>query len=494
MPRRRGRRQGEGQGGAAGGGEKYAEFPNVAASCLVWAGELEEKPAEARARYAAALAVPGVAPKLKESIADRTAPKPGAGRPWPAKFAAPPGPKSPGPWGDPADLAAWPNTTSRANGDAWLVANHDKLKVMRPRLLVVNFSNEHPRAHVERQTRQLIAALAESSRYHGSTDPTAPAFLKYEVFKTVDLRDTDRQVGEGRQIPLKDPSAKTGFNLKYRALFGDDFAKLYAVADPRDPQRFLRLDELLDGGYVHEVWFFTSGSEKGAARRGVRGGRTQAEVRRRPQAARRRRVHAGRQRRGRRPAVDGAQLPAQLRQRLARHWLFHGKPRPRPRRLRQVGRGAVLLQVFPRVRRLRPRRQVRLPFADLYALESGPKPIRYTDKGGAVFSYKGQSYPVENYRPVGGSAHFPPNARGHYDLDNGAPVNCTMADWRTAPKGAKDKAKPFTNAAFRNYRDLAPDCMGAWLVYWRQNMPGYRNKQLDDDGKPMKNWWPFLFY
>jgi hypothetical protein len=44
------------------------------------------------------------------------------------------------------------------------------------------------------------------------------------------------------------------------------------------------------------------------------------------------------------------------------------------------------------------------------------------------------------------------------------------------------------------YRDLAPDYMGRWLVYWRQNMPGYRNKSRDKQGKPMKNWWPFLFY
>jgi hypothetical protein len=44
------------------------------------------------------------------------------------------------------------------------------------------------------------------------------------------------------------------------------------------------------------------------------------------------------------------------------------------------------------------------------------------------------------------------------------------------------------------YRDLAPDCMGRWVVYWRQNMPGLGNTALDDDGRPMKNWWPFLFY
>jgi hypothetical protein len=36
--------------------------------------------------------------------------------------------------------------------------------------------------------------------------------------------------------------------------------------------------------------------------------------------------------------------------------------------------------------------------------------------------------------------------------------------------------------------------MGAWLVYWRQNMPGRDNRQKDGAGRAMKNWWPFLFY
>ena len=57
-----------------------------------------------------------------------------APRPWPARIPAPPGmEKSPGPWADPADPTAWPNTTSRANSDEWLAKNHDSLKVMRPR-------------------------------------------------------------------------------------------------------------------------------------------------------------------------------------------------------------------------------------------------------------------------------------------------------------------------------------------------------------------------
>jgi hypothetical protein len=74
-------------------------------------------------------------------------------------------------------------------------------------------------------------------------------------------------------------------------------------------------------------------------------------------------------------------------------------------------------------------------------------------------------------------------------------VLSTIEDWRIGSgKDGRDLAKPFTNAAFRNYGDLAPDCMGAWLIYWRQNMPGLDNKQKDENGTPMKNWWPFLFY
>ena len=56
--------------------------------------------------------------------------------------------------------------------------------------------------------------------------------------------------------------AKRGFNMKYRQYFSEEFAAHYAIPDPRDGKRFLRLDELLDGGYVHEVWFFESGNVK----------------------------------------------------------------------------------------------------------------------------------------------------------------------------------------------------------------------------------------
>ena len=36
--------------------------------------------------------------------------------------------------------------------------------------------------------------------------------------------------------------------------------------------------------------------------------------------------------------------------------------------------------------------------------------------------------------------------------------------------------------------------MGRWVVYRRQKMPGLDDTALDDAGRAVKAWWPFLFY
>ena len=61
-------------------------------------------------------------------------------------------------------------------------------------------------------------------------------------------------------------------------------------------------------------------------------------------------------------------------------------------------------------------------------------------------------------------------------------------------RDGKDLALDFNKEKFARYKDVAPDCQGQWMVFWRQCMPGLDNKCVDDEGKPMKNWWPFLFY
>lgn len=436
---------------------KYSGLPHLAAACWITAAQLSESREAATGFYRKALAVKGLDAGYRQLAEDALAFDPTSSRPWPKNIAAPKGrEKSPGPWNDPTDTTVWPNQTSRANSDAWLVQNHDRIRSMRPRLLLLNFSNEHSREHLDRLTEQLIAALAESSCYHGYQDEKAPAFLNYQIFQFVDLRDADRTQGDSRRTPIKNPRAKTGFNMKYRDYFSDEFAKLYGIPDPRAPERFLRLDELIDGGYVHEVWFFGLGDpEQPWTGRSVRLGYVNAS-------------------RG-----IGCFMMS----------LSHGMEG-----MSNSGAIPYYSQYFRDYAGFNLQERFQLPFDSLYGVNYGTQQIRYPDEKTMIVTHAGKEYRVDNYVCTGGSVHFPPNGRSHYDLQNDRPVLSTIEDWRigSGPSG-KDVAKPFTNAAFRNYHDLAPDCMGAWLIYWKQNIPGLDNKQKDDHGQPMKNWWPLLF-
>jgi hypothetical protein len=110
-------------------------------------------------------------------------------------------------------------------------------------------------------------------------------------------------------------------------------------------------------------------------------------------------------------------------------------------------------------------------------------------------TWKGKEYSVDPYIAFGGNVHFPPGARGHYDLQSPFTVKSTIENYRlrNGPDG-KDRITDFNKDKFKQWLSFCPDGMGPWLIFWRQNMPGWNNKCLDDDGVPMKNWWPFLFY
>ena len=137
-----------------------------------------------------------------------------------------------------------------------------------------------------------------------------------------------------------------------------------------------------------------------------------------------------------------------------------------------------------------------LPFTSFYAYRyDGSDYNSWADMLTLVAHYRGDDITVPDYIPIGGNVHFTPNGRRHYDLTSPYTVTSRIKHWRQgeAP-GGEDMAEPFTIADFQIYNSKAPDCMGPWLVYWRQSMPGLDNAALDDDGRPMKNWWPFLFY
>jgi hypothetical protein len=389
---------------------------------------------------------------------------------------------------DPADPTVWPNQTSRANSDEWIVKNHDAVRKMQPRVLVVNFSNEASEGHCKKLIVDLFAALKESSRYHGYSNTNAPAFIDYRLFKFVDLRDPASKKGNCDKVPIK-KGMTNGYNIEYQAFFSDNFARYYGVQDAAG--RFLRLDELVERGYVHELWMMGEATPGLGAYESVEEKPVYNEqfVRQGNKF-----VQAG----------NGGDDDQKWTGRSLRLGFINTS--------RGIGcfmeslshsiegtanSGAIpyFTKYFNEFAGLDLKKRFNLPFESFYPLWGSTNGIEYPDDHTAIAKFEGKTHRIENYLAYGGNVHFPPNARRHYDLENIQPVLSTIEDWRIGSAlGGKDLARPWSNEAFAKYRPLAPDCMGPWLIYWRQNFPGLDNKQKDDSGKPMKNWWPFLFY
>jgi hypothetical protein len=390
----------------------------------------------------------------------------------------------------PNDLTIWPNKTSRANSDAWLVAHHDSLRKMRPRVLVLNFSNGFGMEKAEKMAGQLAAALTEGTRYHGYKDEKAEPFIEWQIARLVDLRDADPKTPTPDGNSTKYPrAAAKGMNFAYKELYGEQFAEYYGYTDPQEPKRFLKLNELVARGIIHELWFFAYQREAGA-----------------PSSARMEAVYNERFER----VVTSTGTPATaafrepwFRTQPANHFINSERGIGcNVESLSHAMEGTANSAVIPYYRKYFYEfashdldKRWKLPWISFYPLWGEGKGITYPDEKTAVVTDGKQEYRIENYYCVGGNVHFTPNSRRHYDLDSPFAVRATIEHYRLGdgPDG-HDLAEPWTCAKFARYREMAPDCMGPWLIYWRQNIPGYGNACKDDEGQPMKNWWPFLFY
>lgn len=398
---------------------------------------------------------------------------------------------TPKPLRDPTDTTVWPNVRSRANSDAWIPRNHDRIRQMRPRLLVINFSNQCDPGKPLQLTADLIAALRESSRYHGYADPEAPPFLEYRVWRYVDLRDPDRKEKNSRHAPIKPHVPAPDINCDYGGFFSEAFAERIGVRDPANRARFLRLDELVDRGYVHELWFTAAPSGDFRCLECVElKPQYDEQFRRVPNQY----VQAGnggdpdQKWTGRSLRINGLNDERGIgcgMENLAHSFegMAHSRAIP------------YFTRYFYEFAGFDLDKRYNLPFNSFYPLWGEGKGITYPDPHTAIVRDGEKQWRLENYVAAAGNVHFPPNGRSHYDQANWSPVMSTIEDWRIGSgPGGKDLAKPWTVAVLERYERLAPDCMGKWLVYWRQNVPGYRNRARDDAGKPMKNWWVFLFY
>jgi hypothetical protein len=410
-------------------------------------------------------------------------------------------------------FTVWPTASHGANSDPWLVAHHDSLVAIQPRVLVLDFYDHLDLQAAEQQVQTRISALAAGSRYHGYADPAAPAFLSYSLVKVIDLTDhpvpPNSAFESSALLPVDASGAFDG-----SALFTPSFAAHYGFPDPADPAQPLTLCQLFERGIINELWLMTG---------------DEATSRRPPLMAESKQVYD----------AQGAPIPG----------MFEDTgydPFPGPR-----------CAVTARIAYVSPVRGID---CDLVARSAGientvtvsPPAIPYLTanasaffdadfraRDGASFDSWAQlvaegtngwcgaqataciDYPSETtpaaavpeatgtfpdgsnwtmspFTPGCGTSHFPPNARFEWDYDDIQPVRSRCEHYGLGDGPAGDVLTAYSSdmASVAAFTQAFGDdgCGAGWQIYYRQSMPGLGNRARAADGSPMKNWWPFLFY
>jgi hypothetical protein len=387
-----------------------------------------------------------------------------------------------------ADLSVWPNRVSHANSD-WLIEHHDAIRQIQPRILAINFANNVSREVLQQRLSSLIDCLNESSRYHGYKDRAAAPFMQYQIAKLVDLADDHKFKCGSDDNCSKFPVRASDYSFRYPALFEDQFARYYQWPDPENRGHLMTLGDLVNAGYIHEVWIVAHGSQRGGAYESVELKQAYDEqLRPIPGSF----VQAGNGGDPEQPVIGRSLrilfVNVDRGPGCAMESLGHSFER-----MADGGSIPYLVPYFKDFAGFNLDSKYGMPFNSLYGRNGSE--LSYPGPTSIAFQFGGRQYRFDNYISVGGNVHFTINGRHDYDLDNPQPVSTTIEHYglRDGANGG-DATTLFTPAVYAGYRQLANDCMGPWLIYWRQNWPGYRTRALDDDGRPMKNWCPFLFY
>jgi len=402
----------------------------------------------------------------------------------------------------------WPNVESRACSDPWLALHHRDIRVMRPRILAINYVNYKSQEQMHKQLSEMASVVALSSRWHGYADADAPAFLQPELAYEIDLRDAPGSKDWGTygrtnssRYPRETQPKQGYWGFDYGFLFTQEFADQIRIEDPSEPGRFLQLCELLDLGFVHEVWVY------GDADHPLPGDFSAAEILElKPvydavfSTTGKLNSCAGN---GCFDAEDVLVANAAGCSRTVRIAWFNNTRGPGCF-LESLSHGFESMASGISVPYLHA------PFKDFANMELDAD---YPDQAVPVNSWYGcgmgdvLSYPqpdrveytsacsgpgaIVGYDPVCGNVHFMPDGKGHYDLTNTQPVDSSCTHFRDGT-GQKEI---FTRSSFSPAYEAVGDCMGPFLVWWRQSFPGLDSSALEDDGvTPMRNWWPFVYY
>ena len=415
----------------------------------------------------------------------------------------------------------WPDAGGSPNSDPGLVINHDRISELRPRVIVLDYFNgmtyDAARTYIDGR----VAAVADSSRYHGYADPTAPTFLNYFVVDVRNLTDNPRPDASPNEsssyLPVGDGGA---FDVSQ--LFTQAFAANYGVADPTGSSPFLNLCQLFEQGYINELWLMT-GDEMTTRRPPLFLEKKQAYDSQNPPQARQGVFVST----GTTPWPDDTTPYCKVTTRIA----YVSPQRGEPCDLISYSTGIENMSVVPDALG-----RVAIPYLERNAgnFFNSDFRTRYvtsfnswselvglgsngwcTGAGTACISYPSDTV-AQGTKPAGdgglspwtinsfhqgcGTAHFPPNATFEFDWNDTALVasRCEHYGLRDGADGGDVINRYSWNNAYvtaytTQYME-GQSCGGGWQVYLRQNMPGLNNTAYATDGTRMKNWWPFLFY
>jgi hypothetical protein len=396
----------------------------------------------------------------------------------------------------PCGAVVWPNPDSLANSDPWLAEHHAEIDELRPRVLALNYVNARSMAEMTTQLDDMIAVLAEASRPRGYEDPEAPAMMRYQLAYTVDLRDSvppaDWPYNNSSLMPREDPvDGYWGFD--YELLFTPAYAELLGIEDPSAPGVSLELCEAIDRGLVHEIWIYGDADVPDVSAAEV------LELKPRYDEDRVRIPGS----------LDGCAgngcfdqedtIPCERTVRVA----FFNNTRGPGCFLESLSHGLegsgrkggtivpYLSRYFPEISGMDLGDRYGTAFDSWYACPYGVPCLSYPSERSVQWTMDGGATGIiEDYDPVCGNVHWPPNATQHYDLAGTSAVRTSCTHWRDG----SGETELYTAELVAPYLELAPDCMGPFLVWWQQNLPGRHSAAIDDDGAPMLSFWPFLYY
>jgi hypothetical protein len=393
---------------------------------------------------------------------------------------------------------AWPNAIAPATSDPWIVENHDAITVMRPRVLALNFVNARTNDDMLALMNRITAAIREGSRPRGYEDASSSPFLEYDIAYAIDLRDETPPDGwpyrNSTIYPREErPMGYWGFD--YGRLFTEEFAANYGIEDPEAPGTYLDLCELSARGLVHEVWIYGDADVPDVSAAEILGIQPVYDDSMQPIPGMMNRCAGN-------GCFDSDDfIPPACSRTLRVGWvnntrgvgcylesISHG--------IEHIGRSddiPYFTPLFSELAGFDLRARYGVTFDSWYDVCDGPTCLSFPSESSVEYRGRPGVGTIDPYVPVCGNAHFPPNAQNHYDIENAMPVLSTCRHWRTGA-GASDPQTPTSAADWSRYRELAPDCTGAWIVWWWQNFPGRDTRARDDDGAPVKSFWPFLFY